>query len=145
METTLKRERNIDADVIRCLAFFTVVSVHFFLNSGYYYVPVVGEKMLVLTTLVFVFFINLDYSKTPKWITWIFKKASPLCFAGYLLSWIFDDIFYPILNTKVPDVTKRLFGFIIIVPTVYVCSLLLSFVLCKLQEGIEKFFRTFVF
>lgn len=95
---------------------------------------------VVLTTLVFAFFINLDYSKTPKWIAWIFKKASPLCFAGYLLSWIFDDIFYPILNTKVPDVTNRLFGFIIIVPAVYVCSLLPSFVLCKLQEGIEKLF-----
>ena len=45
----MKKERNYNIDVIRIFAFFCVVAVHFFLNSGFYDVPVYGKKMLVMS------------------------------------------------------------------------------------------------
>lgn len=41
-----KRDRN--ADLIRCVAVYSVLSVHFLLNSGFYSVPVTGTDMLVM-------------------------------------------------------------------------------------------------
>lgn len=42
------KQRNINLDLIRCLAVFCVVSVHFFLNSGFYQSAVVGKRMYVM-------------------------------------------------------------------------------------------------
>lgn len=44
-----KRERNCNLDIIRCVAVFTVICVHFFLNSEYYTYPIVGERMYIMT------------------------------------------------------------------------------------------------
>ena len=41
--------RNIGADIIRCLAFMSVVCVHFFVRTGYYDHTFVGEKMFLMT------------------------------------------------------------------------------------------------
>lgn len=46
MEAT---KRNINLDIIRCIAVLSVLSVHFFLNSGYYNEIIIGEKMYVAT------------------------------------------------------------------------------------------------
>lgn len=43
MET---KERNVNADLIRCVAVFSVISVHFLKNTGFYGVPVEGGVML---------------------------------------------------------------------------------------------------
>lgn len=48
MNTTVKR-RNINIDLIKCLAAICVISVHFFLHIGYYTEPMVGKRMLVMT------------------------------------------------------------------------------------------------
>lgn len=45
-ESGRKRDRN--ADLIRCVAVYSVLSVHFLLNSGFYSVPVAGTDMLVM-------------------------------------------------------------------------------------------------
>ncbi len=42
------KERNLNADLIRCIAVFSVVSVHFLLNSGFYSVTVEGTDMLIM-------------------------------------------------------------------------------------------------
>ena len=42
------KRRNPAMDIIRCLAFFSVVSVHFFLNSGFYNEIIEGKQMLVM-------------------------------------------------------------------------------------------------
>lgn len=44
-------QRNINLDLIRCVAVFLVFSVHFFWNSGFYNVPVEGIKMYVMTVI----------------------------------------------------------------------------------------------
>ncbi len=46
-----KKLRNPSFDVIRIFALFLVVSVHFFLHIGYYYTPIAGEKLFVMTVI----------------------------------------------------------------------------------------------
>ncbi len=51
MSLVHKQNRDVSLDVIRTLAFLLVVSVHFFLNSGFYDVPVYGKGMYVLSVI----------------------------------------------------------------------------------------------
>lgn len=44
----MTKERNINLDLIRCVAVFFVISVHFFLNSGFYELPCSGGRMLIM-------------------------------------------------------------------------------------------------
>lgn len=46
--TTLHKKRNINVDLIRCCAIFTVISVHFFRNSGFYIEPIIGWRMYLM-------------------------------------------------------------------------------------------------
>ncbi len=48
---TERRTRDPNLDLIRAVASFLVVSVHFFLNICYYYEPLRGEWMLVMSVL----------------------------------------------------------------------------------------------
>lgn len=92
---------------------------------------------VILTLLVFVFFINCNYNKMPQKFSAIFGKLSGLCLGGYLVSSIFDLLFYPILLEKVPTVPRRLEYYIIIVPVVFLCSLVTSYGIQKLQWILE--------
>lgn len=96
---------------------------------------------VVLTTLVFAFFINLKYQRMPKFIAKSFKTVSGLCFASYLVSWIFDNYCYTILLEKIPKVTDRFPYYFVIVPIIFVCSLLLSYIISKAQLLIEILFN----
>ncbi len=95
---------------------------------------------VLLTTLVFAFFININYDKVSNFFVKIFKNVSGLCFASYLVSWIFDSYFYAILIEKVPKMIDRLQYYIIIVPIIFICSLLLSFIIGKIQWLLEYLF-----
>lgn len=44
-------ERNPNLDLIRVVAVFSVISVHFFLNNGFYQQPVAGARMFVMITM----------------------------------------------------------------------------------------------
>lgn len=95
---------------------------------------------IVLTLLVFNLIININYDKMSNGFAKFLKMVSELCFGGYLVSWIFDDKLYPILTEKVPEVTDGLAYYLVIVPAVFILSLLASYVLSKLQSLIESFF-----
>lgn len=86
-----------------------------------------GSPFNVITSLcVFLMVTNI---KTDTWnLKWkaFLKYASSLCLGTYLLSWIFDSTFYPILNAKISYMPDRLYYSIPIVLTVFLCSLLLS-------------------
>lgn len=49
MQQQPKAERSPALDIVRCFALLCVVSVHFFLNTSYYYTPVVGAEMYFMT------------------------------------------------------------------------------------------------
>lgn len=44
-----RSNRYISLDIMRCCAFFFVVSVHFFLNIDYYNTPIIGIRMYLMT------------------------------------------------------------------------------------------------
>ena len=96
--------------------------------------------VVILTLLVFTLIININYDKFPKLLARFAQKISGLCLGGFLVSWIFDHKFYPMLSEKVPSMTNRLTYFIIIVPVVCIFSLLTSYLLRKIQCLIEKLF-----
>ena len=96
---------------------------------------------IVLTTLVFVFIINNNYEKIPPKLSRFIQKVSALCLGGYLVSWVFDSMFYPKLTEKVPLVTSRLEYYFVIVPAVFVLSVITSNVLSMIQLVIEKLFK----
>ncbi len=95
---------------------------------------------VILTLFVFTFIININYDKLPNRLAWIIQKVSGLCLGGYLVSWIFDQELYPRLLTKVPLITNRLEYYFIIVPIIFILSLIASYFLSKIQLLIEKFF-----
>lgn len=100
-----------------------------------------GSLLIVAqAVLCFAFFDNLRFEKFPRIAAKAFRSLSGLCFVAYLVSWIFDSAFYPLLRELQPDVHLRFNYYPIIVPLVYVCSLLLSFVINKLYA-----FFAFVF
>lgn len=52
-----QRKRNINLDLIRVMAVFFVLSVHFFLQNGFYNEPVVGKRMFCMEVMRNVFII----------------------------------------------------------------------------------------
>ncbi|MBQ8503838.1 MAG: acyltransferase family protein [Clostridia bacterium] len=96
--------------------------------------------VVVIAVLVFAFIANLDLTSWPQWLKKFCNKVSDLCLGAYLLSNIFDKLFYGILNEKVPDIAGRFNYFIIVVPACIVCSLLLSFVVNILTGWILKLY-----
>lgn len=54
-----KKQRDVRLDIIRIFSFFCVVSIHFFLNSGFYYENVNGFKMLIMCIIRSFFIISV--------------------------------------------------------------------------------------
>lgn len=45
------KKRDMNADLIRCVATYSVISVHFLLNSGFYSFPTVGTDMYIMSVM----------------------------------------------------------------------------------------------
>ena len=93
---------------------------------------------VVQTVLVFTFFMNLDYSKLPQKRLNFMKSISDLCLGGYLVSGIFYVILYDKLNNKVTEMPYRLEYYVIIIPIVFVGSLIVSWVMELAYKGLGK-------
>lgn len=50
-QNAIKNARDAGIDITRIAAFISVVAVHFFLNSGFYDTPVVGERMFIMVVV----------------------------------------------------------------------------------------------
>lgn len=101
--------------------------------NGYYSLFVV-----ILAILVFDLLLKFDYSKMSDRIKGIFKFVSGLCLGIYLVSSIFDNMFYTILNNKISYVPHRLEYIFIMVPLVFICSMGLSFIINCIYNGLYK-------
>lgn len=51
------KERNINIDLVKCIAVFSVISVHFFLNNGFYDKIVAGKEMYIFSSIRTLFMI----------------------------------------------------------------------------------------
>lgn len=85
--------------------------------------------VVLLTTLVYTFFLNLDLSHAPLFWAGILKTVSDCCLGGYLVSYIFDEIFYRWLRERVGYMPDRLKYFFIIIPLIFLCSIALSWII----------------
>ena len=104
-----------------------------------------GSLFNVITTvLVFLIVKNLDTQNWNLKFKAIIKYIASLTLAAYLLSWIGDQIFYPVLHQKIPNMVYRLeyMGIMVIVLSVF--SLLLSAMVTFLSNQILKLIHFFI-
>lgn len=99
---------------------------------------------VVMTVLLFSILSDISFQGCPHWCSTLLARLSGCCLGGYLVSFIFDNMFYSILNTAVPDVLKRMPYFVVMVPLVYVCSLAFSYVLNLIYQGMQVCVRATV-
>lgn len=91
-EAKEKNQRNVNMDIIRCTALFFVIAIHFYLNSGYYQLPVVGKTMYAMTfvrsifmTCVPLFLMLSGYLMRKKTLTVSYYKHGRKTLAIYVL------------------------------------------------------------
>lgn len=104
------------------------------------YVDWGGFEPYVITVLLFSLLSRAKGDKVPLSLRYGMWKVSDLCLGIYLVSYIFDSIFYARLNAAVPAVPDRLFWFPVMTVCVFLCSMLLSLVLYWIQKLLGKLF-----
>ncbi len=83
-----------------------------------------GFENLIDSVLVFMFIQKLNFEKLPDIVKTILKKISELTLGAYLLSYIFDTIFYDFLNDRVIMFYDKIPYYFIIVPMIFICSMI---------------------
>ncbi|MDD2409899.1 MAG: acyltransferase family protein [Bacilli bacterium] len=109
---------------------------------------------VIISVLVFIFLLNLKLTKLNLFFKKIIIKIAELSLGTYLLSYIADKLFYPILLENVESVKLTLNYFLPFVIFIFIYSNLLSyilFILIKIYKKIiliiysmfKKIFKTF--
>ncbi len=94
-----------------------------------YYAYWYGFQPYVTALLLFELLTRIKCEKTSNATRYVLWKISDLVFCMYLVSYIFDTFIYGKLRTMVPVMQDRIWWFIPCVAFVFVCSLILSFLL----------------
>ncbi|WP_431854957.1 acyltransferase family protein [Mediterraneibacter faecis] len=94
------KKRNINLDIIRSIAVFSVLSVHFFLNNGFYTEIIKGKRMFVMFTMrtafmicVPLFAILTGYLMNKKILSKTYYLGLVKTYITYLLASVFDILF----------------------------------------------------
>lgn len=93
-----------------------------------------GFEPFILSTLLFIMLSRIKSDKIPRIGKYILWKISELTLCIYLVSYIFDNYAYTKLNAAIPDIGGRLPYFFIMVPFVFICSMLLSKILITIDK-----------
>ena len=95
-----KRQRNSAVDIIRIVAFFCVVSVHFVLYSGFYNTPLLGKRMYIMQVMrtgfiicVPLFLILTGYLMGGKKLSRKFYGGIKKTLGVYLIAFVFCILF----------------------------------------------------
>ncbi|WP_196811573.1 acyltransferase [Butyrivibrio sp. VCD2006] len=96
--------------------------------------------IVVLSVLVFSFVLNLDISFLGNHSRKIIRGISSLIWGGFLSNEFFQNMFYPIMQDYTLDFKSRLLTFFIFVPIVFVCSLILSYLMELLYSYYARLF-----
>ena len=97
-----------------------------------------GMPNLVMTFFAFSFLSSIKTERWPNPVKRVLMVVSDLCLGGYLVSYIFDNLYYPVLAEIETRMTHRLEWFIVIVPAVFLSSLALSGVLNLVYAGLAR-------
>lgn len=66
-----------------------------------------GFQSVVLTCLIFAFWLSLPCDRLPKPLRAVLAFVSDLTLGAYLTSWIFDQIVYRKLELAIPEISRR--------------------------------------
>ena len=109
-----------------------IVNILLSLNTSFVLGPWQEEGALlnvVQAVLVFNYLSQRRYSGLPAGAAKLFARLSDLSLGAYLVSWIFDDIFYNLLDKIQPVVAYKLEYYPIVISVICICSLGLSAVI----------------
>ena len=84
---------------------------------------------VILSVLIFSLIVQKPYRHMPKALAKVIHYISGLTLSMFMVSYIFDTLFYKILNKEIPSMPDRLTAYFIIVPAVFVASGALSAVI----------------
>lgn len=93
---------------------------------------------VVLSVLIFIFILNLNTSNLSNQSRKLLIISSNATLGAYLISQMFDDVFYSILNTSITNPNLKSLAIFIIVPVVFICSLLFSIILNFMIDLVKK-------
>ena len=93
---------------------------------------------VVQAVLIFQYLAQGNYSCLGPKACRLLARLSDWCLGAYLVSWIFDSIFYPVLKSIQPNLSYQILWYPVIVPTVFLCSLGLSALLNVFYNGLRK-------
>ena len=102
----------------------------------YYY----SVFLLAQAVLVFIFLANRDYSRLGDGARKFIGQISKWSLGAYLVSWVFDHQFYPVLIANLAQMKYRMLCFPLVVGGVVVCSLAVSAVLNLIYDGVVRLF-----
>ena len=132
----------------RTLAVLFIICTGIFGSFNYYrsygtifkttpYINWSGFEPLILSVLLFTILCRIKGEKLPLAARRILWKISDLALCMYLVSYIFDSYAYEKLNTMVNPMPMRLSYYFIIVPFVFVCSMILSAIITFAEKYID--------
>ena len=101
-----------------------------------------SAAVVCLSVLVFSLLSGLSFESAPGTVKRWLARLSDWSLGAYLVSWIFDEIFYDMLNAHVPAMTDRMPWFLVLVPLISICSLALSAVITTAADIILKAVRS---
>ncbi len=102
------------------------------------YVQFESLENVLLAVMVFLFFNNLKLDRVPQIISRLIIRVSKLSLGTYLISSIFDTIFYKKLNEQILNVPDRVKYYLLIVLTVFFCSLFTAWIMDIIANFILK-------
>lgn len=126
----------------------TIISfgiINFFISHGGHFLEGeynkwYGFQNVINSILLFLAILNIKLDRLPVIIKKVIIKISQISFGIYLISYIFDNMFYPIFNISVSNAKIKLWGFFIMVPLVFFCSVGAAQMIEILIRGIRKSF-----
>ena len=109
---------------------FTVINILLSYNQNYVRHDINtdwrGFEVVIMSVFLFLFLRGLRLNKMPDTARKILAKCSEWSFGAYLLTWIFDNVYYNELTKAVTEVPDRFKYYLLMVPAVYISSLLVS-------------------
>lgn len=96
---------------------------------------------VVQAVLAFRFFSTIRTDHFSGGVKKLLKTVSDLCLGTYLVSQIFEDLFYPVLRARVASVGHRLNYYPIMALSVFLCSMALSALINLAYGGMQKGIR----
>lgn len=97
-----------------------------------------GPTVVCSSCLLFLLLRQVRLEGLPRGVKWCIAKGSELSLNIYLVSWCFDNAFYPVLWEKVPDFMARMPFFPVMTLAVYLCSAVVAQVLEWVGSWIVK-------